>query len=276
MIDIHFFTWLLIYISLGLCVGSFLNVVIYRLPIILLDAVPKNTINKRDADTFKRGFNLCFPKSFCPHCYSPLPLRYNIPILGWFFLRGMTKCCNRKINPRYIIVELLTASLTLIIGFFVQDVYLVFCSLLLVWALIALAFIDFSYYILPDCITLPLLWCGLILNINDTFSSLSFSVIGAVMGYLFLWLPYWIFKLLKNIDSMGYGDFKLMAALGAWFGITAIPFLVLFSSSLGIISYIVIDRFSNEKIKFIAFGPYISLAGVGYIFWGEYITSLLY
>jgi general secretion pathway protein O len=170
----------------------------------------------------------------------------------------------------------LTTFLTPIIGFIFQDTYLVFCSLLLVWALIVLTFIDLSYYILPDCITMPLLWCGLILNINDTFSPLSFSVFGAVIGYLFLWSPYWIFKLLKDIDSMGHGDFKLMAALGAWFGITAIPFLVLISSSLGIIAYIFIDVFSNEKRKFIAFGPYISLSGIGYIFWGEYITSLLF
>ncbi|AYD45047.1 prepilin peptidase [Yersinia rochesterensis] len=276
MTDMHFLPRLSLYIFLGLCVGSFLNVIIYRLPIMLLDTAPENTINKKDADVFKRGFNLCLPKSFCSHCYSPLPLRYNIPIFGWLFLHGVTKCCNRRINPRYIIVELLTTFLTLIIAFLFQDTYLVFCSLLLVWVLIVLTFIDLSYYILPDCITLPLLWCGLVLNINNTFSPLSFSVLGAVMGYMFLWLPYWIFKLLKNIDSMGYGDFKLMAALGAWFGITAIPFLVLISSSLGIIAYILIDIFSNEKRKFIAFGPYISLAGIGYIFWGEYITSLLF
>ncbi|AIN20129.1 type IV leader peptidase family protein [Yersinia rochesterensis] len=276
MTDMHFLPRLSLYIFLGLCVGSFLNVIIYRLPIMLLSCVPENTIDKKDSDIFKCGFNLCLPRSFCSHCYSPLPLRYNIPILGWLFLQGVTKCCNRRINPRYIIVELLTTFLTPIIGFIFQDTYLVFCSLLLVWALIVLTFIDLSYYILPDCITMPLLWCGLILNINDTFSPLSFSVFGAVIGYLFLWSPYWIFKLLKDIDSMGHGDFKLMAALGAWFGITAIPFLVLISSSLGIIAYIFIDVFSNEKRKFIAFGPYISLSGIGYIFWGEYITSLLF
>ncbi|HDL8789179.1 TPA: prepilin peptidase, partial [Yersinia enterocolitica] len=187
---------------LGLCVGSFLNVVIYRLPIMVLNSVPTNTMNSKDVNFFKNRFNLCFPRSFCPNCYQPLKWEHNIPLLGWLFLRGMTQCCHQIINPRYIIVELLTLFLTLFSVFFIQDGYLIFCSLLFLWAIIALAFIDIEHYILPDCITLPLLWCGLVININNSFSPLSLSVLGAVTGYVFLWFPYWIFKVFKNIDGM--------------------------------------------------------------------------
>ncbi|QHB33748.1 prepilin peptidase [Yersinia canariae] len=270
--NIDYLTHFLFYSVLGLCVGSFLNVIIYRLPIMIFDTVPQSRMSHKKQNIFKNRFNLCFPKSFCPDCYRDLPLRYNIPVFGWLFLRGMTKCCHQKINPRYIFVELLTAILTLVTVFFVKDTYLIFCSLLLVWALIVLTFIDLEHYLLPDCITLSLLWCGLILNINNTFSSLSLSVMGAAAGYIFLWFPYVMFKLLKNIDGMGYGDFKLMAALGAWFGITAIPYLVLLSSFFGIIAYIIINCSFNKKTDYIAFGPYISLAGVGYLFIGKYIN----
>lgn len=274
--DMFFLISVLFYTVLGLCVGSFLNVVIYRLPVMVLNSVPTNTMNSKDVNFFKNRFNLCFPRSFCPNCYQPLKLEHNIPLLGWLLLRGMTQCCHQRINPRYIIVELLTLFLTLFAVFFIQDGYLIFCSLLFLWAIIPLAFIDIEHYILPDCITLPLLWCGLIININNSFSPLSFSVLGAVTGYIFLWFPYWIFKVFKNIDGMGYGDFKLMAALGAWFGVIAIPFLVLLSSCFGIIAYIIINKLLKKKIEYLAFGPCIALAGVVYLFWGKYINFLFY
>ncbi|CNH51948.1 prepilin peptidase [Yersinia pekkanenii] len=266
-----------IYIVIGVCVGSFLNVIIYRLPIMLSRSVLKNTVSSPCAvnDIFKNKFNLCLPKSFCPGCYSPLPVKYNIPIFGWLFLRGITKCCNKKINPRYLIVELLTAFLTLIVVLCSKSDYLAVISLFLIWSLITLSFIDLDCYLLPDCITLPLLWLGLIININHTFCSLSFAVLGATVGYIFLWLPSWLFKFIKGIEGMGQGDFKLMAALGAWFGVSAIPILILLSSSLGIIISIAISRLSKKEIRYIAFGPYIALAGGGYLFMGEYITNLL-
>lgn len=270
LISILFFT------VLGLCAGSFLNVVIYRLPIMILDRESLNRVNHKNAISFKYRFNLCFPRSFCPNCHHPIRPCYNIPVFGWLFLRGVTQCCHQRINPRYIIVELLTLFLTLCSFFFIQDFYLLFCGLLFIWAVITLTFIDFEHYILPDCITLPLLWCGLIININHAFSPLSLSVLGVVAGYIFLWFPYWVFKFTRNIDGMGYGDFKLMAALGAWFGIVAIPFLVLLSSCLGIIAYIIISSLLNKKLKHIAFGPYIALAGMAYLFWGQYVNYLFY
>ena len=266
----------LFFTALGLCMGSFLNVVIYRLPIMMLDRESVSVVNRKNVISFKYKFNLCFPRSFCTNCHHPIKFGYNIPILGWLFLRGVTQCCHQRINPRYIIVEVLTLFLTLYSFFLSLDVYLLFCGLLFIWAVITLTFIDLEHYILPDCITLPLLWGGLIININHAFSPLSLSVLGVVAGYVFLWFPYRVFKFFRKIDGMGHGDFKLMAALGAWFGIVAIPFLVLLSSCLGIIAYIVISSLLKKKLKHIAFGPYIALAGITYLFWGEYINYLFY
>lgn len=276
MLDMYVFFRILFYVVLGFCVGSFLNVIIYRLPIMLSSAVSKKMIgdNHIGCHKFRRRFDLCFPNSFCPHCYCPIPLKYNIPLFGWLFLRGTSQCCHRKINPRYVIIEIITALLTLAVSYFSSDDYVMIASLVLIWGLIALTFIDLDCYLLPDNITLPLLWIGILININDTFSPLSFSVVGAAAGYIFLWFPYFLFKVFKGIDGMGYGDFKLMAALGAWFGVAAIPFLILLSSCLGIISYIFIYYFSNNKLKHIAFGPYIALSGGIYLFFGDQITFL--
>lgn len=276
LFNISFLINILFFTVLGLCVGSFLNVVIYRIPIMILDSTSVSALNRKKIMPFKLRFNLLFPRSFCPNCYHPIRPCYNIPVFGWLLLRGVTQCCHQRINPRYIIVEILTLFLTLCSVFFIQDIHLLFCGLLFSWAVTALAIIDIEHYILPDCITLPLLWCGLIININHVFSPLSFSVLGAVTGYMFLWFPYWIFKFFRNIDGMGYGDFKLMAALGAWFGIVAIPFLALLSSCLGIVAYIIINSLLKKKLQYIAFGPYIALAGVAYLFWGQHINFLFY
>ncbi|AJJ09770.1 type 4 prepilin-like proteins leader peptide-processing enzyme [Yersinia rohdei] len=278
MFELSEFISVLFYVVFGFCIGSFLNVIIYRLPIMLSISRAVSTSKVSYSITehclFKSGFNLCFPKSFCPSCFHPLPLKYNIPLFGWFFLRGISQCCGKKINSRYIIVEILTAILTLAVGVTYQDYFIIAASLLLIWSLIVLTFIDLDCYLLPDNITLPLLWVGLLVNINDVFSPLHLSVLGAVVGYIFLWFPYWTFKFFKGIVGMGHGDFKLMAMLGAWFGVTAIPFLVLLSSCFGVVSYIVIYYCLNKRLKYIAFGPYIALAGVIYLFFGEEVNYL--
>ncbi|HHA0034102.1 TPA: A24 family peptidase [Yersinia enterocolitica] len=266
----------LFYTVLGLCVGSILNVVIYRLPIMLSDTSPENALDHKEVTIYKNAFNLFVPKAFCPNCLSPLPYKYNIPILGWFYQQGMAQCCNQRISLRYIIVEILTVILTLVTILFFRDEDLGTCNLLLVWGLIVLLFIDIDCYLLPDCITQPLLWCGLLLNMHNAFFPLSLYVLGAVCGYLFLWLPNLIFKILRGIDGMGYGDFKLMAALGAWFGVAAVPFIIFLSSLFGVVAYVIINKFSREKIKYIAFGPYISLTGLVYLFWGKSVADLLY
>ncbi|HDL8344583.1 TPA: prepilin peptidase, partial [Yersinia enterocolitica] len=256
-------------------VGNILNVVIYRLPIMLSNTFPGNALDHNKVTIYKNDFNLFFPKSFCPNCLSSLPYKYSIPILGWFYLQGIAQCCNQRISLRYIIVEILTVILTLVTILFFHDDKFGFFNILLVWGLIVLVFIDIDCYLLPNCITQPLLWCGLLLNMYNAFLPLSFYVLGAVCGYLFLWLPNWIFKILKGIDGMGYGDFKLMAALGAWFGVAAVPFIILLSSLFGVVAYVIINKFSREKVKYVAFGPYISLTGLVYLFWGESVTCLL-
>ncbi|WP_145579484.1 prepilin peptidase [Yersinia vastinensis] len=266
MVNIYVLLEIVFFSIIGLCVGSFLNVVIYRLPIII-----SISSSRKEIDIYNVRLSLCLPNSFCPSCYRPLPFRYNIPLISWLLLRGISQCCQSKINPRYLIVEVLTAMLTLAVGLLQHNNYLIAASLLLVWFLIVLTFIDLDCYLLPDHITIPLLWCGLLININNIFSPLTLAVLGAVIGYGFLWLPFWLLKLSRGIEGMGYGDFKLMAALGAWFGATAIPFIVLLSSCSGVIAYVTINYFSGKKIKYIAFGPYIALSGVIYLFWGEYI-----
>ncbi len=273
--DIFFLISILFYIVLGLYVGNILNVIIYRLPIMLSNTFPGNALDHNKVTIYKNDFNLFFPKSFCPNCLSSLPYKYSIPILGWFYLQGIAQCCNQRISLRYIIVEILTVILTLVTILFFHDDKFGFFNILLVWGLIVLVFIDIDCYLLPNCITQPLLWCGLLLNMYNAFLPLSFYVLGAVCGYLFLWLPNWIFKILKGIDGMGYGDFKLMAALGAWFGVAAVPFIILLSSLFGVVAYMIINKFSGEKVKYVAFGPYISLTGLVYLFWGESVTCLL-
>lgn len=273
MIDIYSLGGFLFYTIAGLCVGSFLNVIIYRLPIMLFTTANKNkvtNIGSKDS-RYKGNINLCLPKSFCPSCNSSLRIIDNIPIVSWLLLRGRSRCCHQRISFRYLIVELLTAILTLLIAFWAKSDYLTIIGLLLIWGLITLSFIDLDCYLLPDCITLPLLWIGLILNIDNVFCPLSSAVLGAVVGYIFLWLPYWLFKLFKGIEGMGYGDFKLMAAMGAWFGVSTIPMLVLLSSSLGIIVSIVISYISKKNGGYIAFGPYICLAGGINLFLGDAI-----
>lgn len=264
--DLYKSGYLLFSIFVGACIGGFLNVIIYRLPIMMADSLSKDTTRYRKGEVFKDKVTLISPRSFCPACYCPLPAKYNIPILSWFYLRGKSQCCQQKINNRYLIVELMSTVLTLAIVYYIEDTHIIIASLFLIWALIVLSFIDIEYYILPDSITLPLLWCGLIFNINEGFSVLSSAVIGAIAGYLFLWFPYWLFKCFKGVEGMGRGDFKLMAALGAWFGITAIPLLVLLSALFGLLVYIVLYNILQKKVKYIAFGPCISLAGMTYLF----------
>ncbi|CNK48932.1 prepilin peptidase [Yersinia mollaretii] len=266
MMDVYRLGYLFLFLVIGLCVGGFLNVIIYRLPIILTGMVSKDSVKYKESDVFKSKLNLLFPRSFCPGCFNPLRVEHNIPVFSWLFLRGVTHCCHQRISPRYLIVELLTAILTLAVIYSIKSDYVTIASLFLVWALIVLSFIDLDCYLLPDCITFPLLWCGLLFNINNGLSSLPFAVIGAVVGYLFLWLPYWLLKFFRGVEGMGYGDFKLMSALGAWFGLSAIPVLVLLSSCFGIMAYVVIHKVSKNKVKYIAFGPCIALAGVAYLF----------
>lgn len=264
-------TWLyIITVLLGLIIGSFINVVIYRLPIIM-----ENEWEGR-SDT---SFNLRSPASHCPMCGKPLKWRDNIPLLSWILLKGRCRFCHRPIPWRYPCIEFLTALVFLLVvnrfGFSIYSLSLLGFSA----TLIALTFIDLDTLLLPDRITLPLLWCGIgsaLIHISPI--TLSSSVSGAIVGYLVLWSVYWVFKLLTKREGLGYGDFKLFAALGAWLGIQSLLFIVLIASLLGSIfgTIRLIYRRGEEKAPLFAFGPYLAFSAWIYLLFGNELILFYY
>ncbi|WP_286239685.1 prepilin peptidase [Neptuniibacter halophilus] len=258
---------------LSLCVGSFLNVVIHRLPIIMerewaLMCSPEQPLTPAT-------YNLSLPASSCPGCGHKIRWYENIPLLSYAWLRGRCSGCRTPISLRYPFVELLTgcssAYVVYLFGLNPAGLTLV----LLTWGLICLLFIDLDHQLLPDRITLPLLWLGLLANSFNLFTSLENAVYGAMAGYLTLWGVYWAFKLLTGKEGMGYGDFKLLAALGAWAGIGQLPFIILMSSLVGAIFGIGMMLLRNHQSQTpIPFGPYLAIAGWIALLWGDHITSL--
>lgn len=273
---------------LGLLVGSFLNVVIHRLPImletqwteqcklLLEESDNSGPIESKPKSTTKI-FNLIWPGSHCPNCQREIRAWQNIPVISYLFLLGKCANCKHKISIRYPLVELasglMAAGIAIQFGVTAQT----FLALLLVWSLISLTLIDFDHQLLPDNITLPLLWLGLIANAFGQFVSLEDALWGAVGGYLSLWLVYWAFKLLTGKEGMGYGDFKLLAALGAWLGFQMLPLIILLSAFVGAVigvSMIVIK--GRDKEIPIPFGPYLAAAGFIALLWGDtLVTSYL-
>lgn len=253
----------------SLCVGSFLNVVIYRLPLILERGWQAEAAELRGEEIPEQArFNLMVPRSRCPHCDHQITALENIPVISWLALRGRCSSCSARISPRYPMVELSTALLSLLVFVLLGPSLKMLAALGLTWALIALTMIDFDTQLLPDDITLPLLWAGLIINLSGVFVPLEAAVLGAVIGYLSLWSVYWLFKLVTGREGMGYGDFKLLAALGAWMGWLSVPLILLMSSIVGSViglGYLVIRR---ESAPF-AFGPYIAIAGFITLLWGQ-------
>lgn len=236
---------------LGLIIGSFLNVVIYRLPIQL---------------------NLCWPRSNCPLCHHPISILENIPILSYLVLRGRCRACHRRISWRYPFVEGLTAILTVLVVWSLGAKWQAIFALFFVWELIALTFIDFDKQILPDALTLPLLWLGLLINSFSGFVTPQSAILGAVVGYMSLWSVYWVFKLLTQKEGMGYGDFKLLAAIGAWLGWQVLPLVILTASLMGcLVGFAGILCCGKNKNIPIPFGPYLAAAGFVALLWGEEI-----
>ena len=265
---------------LGLLVGSFLNVVIYRLPVMM-----QRSWQSECAESFpdagievdESAFNLVLPRSRCPECKHLIGSLENIPLISWLIQKGRCKHCDCKISARYPSIELLTGVMSLAVAYVVPFGWPVLFALIFTWALISLTFIDFDTMLLPDQITLPLMWLGILVNISSTFVSLEESVIGAVIGYLSLWSIYWAFKLLTGKEGMGYGDFKLLAALGAWFGWQALPLIILLSSFAGAIIGIAVLRASKDKqSRPLPFGPYLAIAGWVYLVYGVQLTALYY
>lgn len=267
----------LVIFLIGACLGSFLNVVIYRLPRMLMEAELPQTETGRTA-----ALGLAFPRSFCPQCHTGIEWKRNIPILSYIVQRGRSACCNKRISVDYFIVELSSAGLLCVLAYtFGIGLQFLFFSVLLL-CLIALAAIDLKHYLLPDSLTLGLLWLGLGLNALNFLVPASQAIGGAVLGYLLLWLPYKVHLYFSGRHGMGFGDFKLLAALGAWFGPLAVALALLIASLSGLI-YALVRVASNKQGRSdpIPFGPHLTLPFALFPFVSperllEYIQNLIW
>lgn len=260
---------------LGLLVGSFLNVVIHRLPRMLEREWAAQCAALRGEETIEQPpFNLLLPRSACPTCGHQITAWENIPVISYLVLHGRCAQCRTPIAKRYPVIEALTGLLSAFIAWHFGLGTAAFTALLFGWALIALTCIDLETQLLPDDITLPLLWLGLLINLGGIFTDLRSAVIGAVAGYLTLWAVYWLFKLVTGKEGMGYGDFKLLAAIGAWLGWKMLPVVILLSSLVGAAVGIALIVFARHGRHIpIPFGPYLAGGGLIALFWGEPIIS---
>lgn len=262
----------------GLLVGSFLNVVIHRLPIMMERDWHSQCAEITGIDTEKcESFGLVQPRSKCPNCGHQITALENIPLISYVILRGRCKHCNAKISIRYPLVELLTALMSALVAWHFGFGWASACALVITWSLIALTFIDLDHQLLPDSITLPLLWLGLLASLIPVFADAHSSIIGAAVGYLSLWSVYQLFRIVTSKEGMGFGDFKLLGMLGAWMGWQALPVIILMSSLVGAvvgISLILLKR--HERTNPIPFGPYLAAAGWITLLWGEDISSFYF
>jgi len=258
---------------LGMCVGSFLNVVIYRLPKMMQQDWQKQCcelLDIKNENGEEQQVNLIFPGSSCPACQHKITALENIPVISYLFLKGRCKSCNVKISPQYPLIEILTGLTTAYItwhfGFSPQTLF----AVLLTWALICLSVIDLEHSLLPDDITLPFMWLGLACNIFGVFTDITSSLIGAMLGYSILWLIFMGFKVITGKEGMGYGDFKLLALLGAWLGWQSLPLIILLSSIAATLIGIIMILFrGRDKSVAFPYGPYLAIAGLITLLWGE-------
>ena len=272
----------------GLMVGSFLNVVIHRLPKMmerswrqqcaeLLQSEATNgqvPASGKDDPGSDAPYNLIVPRSACPHCNRAISAWENIPIVSYILLHGKCKGCGAAISLRYPVIEGVSGILCAFAAWHFGFGWAAAGALLLIWALLALTAIDIDTQLLPDDITLPLLWTGLLFNLSQVFASLSGAVLGAAIGYLSLWSVYWLFKLTTGKEGMGYGDFKLLAALGAWLGWQMLPLIILLSSLVGaVVGITLIIVFKHGRNIPIPFGPYLAGGGLIALFWGQALTQ---
>ncbi|MBW8189549.1 A24 family peptidase [Neiella marina] len=256
-------------------VGSFLNVVIYRLPIMMERKWQQELaeMNEQPIPEFER-FNLVVPGSRCGHCNTTIKPWHNLPIVGWFILKGKCASCQQSYSIRYPLIELLTASLSVLVLHVIGFDHFGLAAVMFTWLLICLTFIDVDHYLLPDPLNYLLLWSGLLFHLWLAPNELSSAVIGAIAGYLSLWSIYWAFKLLTGKEGMGYGDFKLLAALGAWLGWQMLPLVVLLSSAVGaVLGIMMIVLKGRDHQKPIPFGPYLAIAGWIALLWGQPILD---
>ncbi|MGZ8340829.1 MAG: prepilin peptidase [Telluria sp.] len=249
---------------LGLLVGSFLNVVIYRIPKMMQresDNYVAHESGKELPHTDR--FNLMVPRSACPHCGHQITAMENIPVISWLALRGKCRACKAPISPRYPLVEAFTGLVSAAMVWHFGSGWMGLATLVFAWMLIAMTFIDFDTQLLPDDLTYPLLWLGLLVNLDGMFVPLREAVIGAAAGYLVLWGIYWLFKLVTGKEGMGYGDFKLLAALGAWMGWMMLPIIIILSAVSGAVFGIIQMVMARAGLGYkFPFGPYLAAAGL--------------
>jgi leader peptidase (prepilin peptidase) / N-methyltransferase len=271
-------------LALGLIVGSFLNVVIYRLPVMMQREwteqchdfleIKADESNKNGPEKFS-NFNLAQPGSHCPNCQHQITAIENIPVLSYLIQAGKCKNCKTPISRRYPIIESACGILTVLVAYQFGFTGLSLAALVLTWSLLVLTMIDYDHQLLPDDITLPILWLGLIINYFGLITTLETAVLGAIAGYMILWLIYWLFKLLTGKEGMGHGDFKLLAALGAWMGWQALPQIILLSSLIGaLIGIALIMLKGRDKNIPIPFGPYLAGAGFVSLLWSDELNQL--
>ncbi|WP_432472381.1 prepilin peptidase [Amphritea sp. HPY] len=269
----------------SLLVGSFLNVVIHRLPLMmerewkleaqLMAAATDDSGHQQVSPELTQPYNLAVPASTCPGCQHRIRWYENIPLISYLFLRGQCSSCAAPISLRYPVIELLTAAISALIVYLYGFNLIALSAVFFSWCLVALTAIDIDHQLLPDKITLPLLWLGLIINSFGIFTTLPLALWGAVLGYLSLWSVYWLFKLVTGKEGMGYGDFKLLAALGAWAGADMLPLIILCSSLIGaIVGGLMIALTRHGSQTPIPFGPYLAGAGWIALLWGHEITGL--
>lgn len=259
----------------GLTVGSFLNVVIHRLPKMMEREWHANCLELQGKEVPKQPkYTIVTPRSACPKCGHQITALENIPIISWLILGGKCSNCKTKISKRYPLIEALTGALIGLVAYKFGYTYSALFAFIYVFALVTLTFIDFDTQLLPDDITLPLLWLGLIFNISNSFTDLKSAVLGAIFGYLILWSVYWLFKLVTGKEGMGYGDFKLLGAIGAWFGWQLLPAVILLSSVVGAVIGIGMIMFRGKTSNTaIPFGPFLALGGIAALFFGQQLAS---
>lgn len=269
------FVFITLSVIFGLLVGSFLNVVIHRLPKIMEREWHNNCLELQgQAIPETSKYTLAHPRSACPNCGHKITALENIPVLSYLFLKGKCSGCKTSISLRYPLIEALTGVLIGLVSWKFGYTSVTLFAWIFTFALISLTFIDFDTQLLPDDITLPLLWLGLLFNLNHGFADLKSAVIGAVAGYLILWSIYWVFKLVTGKEGMGYGDFKLLAAIGAWFGWQLLPAVILLSSVLGAIIGISLIVFAKRGREIpMPFGPFLAIGGIAALFLGPQLAS---
>ena len=286
--------WLFVALSFifAATIGSFLNVVIHRIPVMMkrewqqecnqylqeyqADIVQQIGIDKlsQPIDNYPEKYNLVVPGSACPKCKANIKPWHNLPIAGWLILKGQCAACAAPISPRYPIVELITGVLIATLAWYLGPTWQFVFASMLTFVLVALTGIDLDEMLLPDQLTLPLLWLGLAINLGGMFTNINDAIIGAMAGYLSLWSVFWVFKLLTGKEGMGYGDFKLLAVFGAWLGWQMIPLIILLSSLVGaIVGGLLIVSKRLNKGNPIPFGPYIAAAGWIALIWGNDIIT---